>query len=418
MVLPFFVRAQQWWLMVLLVALPVSLRYIVEQPVAVSWLTITSGVFIALGVLNVVTQALSLKKVTPRSFMIITAGLLLAMAYALLFTDPLRNGLGLWTSRLLQPLLVGYFVYQLLQAKIVTVEACARALLVSLIPLAIVALLQVGGVIPYKDVGRVSALYPSSNGLARYCSVVLLVSLPWLFMTKDRLKYGYGGLWILGLGLLLSSKSYGSSFALFGGLVVMFAALPGKAWGTIKRGGLIMLAIVAILAAVNAPRLPKWETTITASKDSRLEFWGVARGVIRDHFWTGIGIKTWETQYVSLIEKYGSIPPLNWRSDQPHNVYLDGFIKAGLPGFLAILALIAWPIVTGWQVVRTAALHKETSDLWWFGLSMLGYGTSLALLGLIDDPLWSDDTALLLWVLFFSLAFTATRVLKVSSVHE
>jgi O-antigen ligase len=179
------------------------------------------------------------------------------------------------------------------------------------------------------------------------------------------------------------------------------------------------MAILAIIVVINAPKLPKYETSITSSRLTRLQFWTVAEGVIRDHFWTGIGIKTWEDTYPQLVQKYYidvyHKPPLNYGSVQPQNVFLDSFVKAGLPGFIAITAVLLWPIFEGIALART---YKERNPDWWVGLSLAAYGVALLVFGLIDDPLWSDDTMPILFILYFLLAFCIIRAMKKHPAKE
>ncbi|HEY1074540.1 MAG TPA: O-antigen ligase family protein, partial [Patescibacteria group bacterium] len=174
----------------------------------------------------------------------------------------------------------------------------------------------------------------------------------------------------------------------------------------LKRVVLVGVAILVIIVGLNVTKLPKWQTSITSSRESRLEYWDIALHVIRDNFWTGIGIKTWETDYVHLIEKYRTDPPINWVSPQPHNVYLDAFVKAGLPGFFAIMAFLLWPVAEGFAYAKSYASKNPT---WWYGLSLFGVGIALLIFGLIDDPLWSDDVMPLFAIFFGFLAYLAAR---------
>lgn len=406
---PAGVRLQGALLLALLFLIPFALKYVVKEPYAISWLNLLSVGFIGLGIINLLTRQLKLTPLNHKPFVLLLAVLLVAMAWALFFTDPLRHGLGLWTSRLLQPLLVGFLAYQLLAARALTVDSIVRALFWSLVGLVIVGAMQAADLLEYRDPGRITATYFYPNTFARYVAILLLVTFPWLLFGQLRRRRLHFGLWLLGIILLVSSKSYGGTLAFWAGLVAIFLLLPAP-FSLLKRVGLASLVILALLVAINAPRLPKWQTSINDSRLTRLEFWQVAVGAIKDNFWTGIGIKTWEKQYPKLVERYGPFPPRNWGSVQPHNVFLDSFIKAGLPGFFALTALLLWPVLEGAALVRRFAARGKT---WWYGLSLAGYGVALLAFGLIDDPIWSDDTMPLLFVLLFALAFlTAPRSKK------
>lgn len=401
----FFISLQRWWLLFLLFAVPLSLKYITKDPFAISWLNVLSLGFIGIGFLNLAFGFVPLKPIKHKPFIVLLVVFLLAMAWALLFTDPLRNGIGLWTSRLLQPLLVGFFAYQLLANTKVTARDCIKALFWSLVPLLLLGVMQYAGMIEYRDPGRITATYFYPNTFARYVDILLLTTLPWILFGHVKNKRLHLGIWALGIVLLLSSQSYNGAVTLAAGLVTILLLLP-HAFATAKKLGLTALILVGLLVLINAPKLPKYQTSITDSRLTRLEFWNVAAGVIRDNFWTGIGIKTWEKEYPQIVEKYYIQKykklPLNWGSVQPHNVFLDSFIKAGLPGFFAITALLLWPIFEGIAFAKRAYAKRDPN--WWYGMSLAAYGVGMLVFGLIDDPIWSDDTMPILFVLYFVLA--------------
>lgn len=414
----FLQQLQKWWLLFLVFAVPFSLKYITEIPFAISWLNVISVGFIGLGFFNLIVGVMPLQIPRHRAFLLLLGCVLLAMAYALLFTHPLRNGLGLWTSRLLQPLLVGFFAYQLLENNVLKVSQIVGALFWSIPALIVLGGLQYTGVIDYRDPGRITASYFYPNTFARYMDILLLITLPWILFSIKKNKRLAMGIWLLGVVLLLTSKSYNGAVSLFAGVVTLLLLLP-ESFVTVKRVALGALALVAVVVIVNAPKLPKWQTSIQDSRLTRLEFWEVARGVIKDNFWTGIGIKTWEKNYPQLVEKYyiqkHHVLPRNWGSVQPHNVFLDSFIKAGLPGFLAITALLLWPIFEG---VRFARSYKAKNKNWWFGASLASYGVAMLVFGLIDDPIWSDDTMPLLFILYFSLTWVVLRASRLAPVQK
>jgi O-antigen ligase len=247
-------------------------------------------------------------------------------------------------------------------------------------------------------------LYQFPNTFARYVAYLLVLTFPYILTLKQN-KTPYLVGWFFGIALLIGTKSYGGTVAFFIALLALLISLPSQIYRSFKYVAIGGLVIIALLVSLNAPKLPKWQTTINDSRASRLEYWHIAFGVIHDHFWTGIGIKTWETDYIDLLKKYGPLAqnklPLNWSSPQPHDVFLDSFVKAGFPGFIAITALMLWPAVIGYQLVRQ---YEKKDAYWWFGVSMIAYSVAMIVFGIADDPLWSDDTMPLLFILYFSLA--------------
>lgn len=400
----YLIDLQRWWLFGLLFLIPVSIKYVVESPFAISYLNLISVGYILVGLTNLLLGNLRLRKIQPLSLVWVIIGLLGAMAFALFFTDPLRNGLGLWTSRLLQPLLVGYFTYLLLKRGQLQVSEIVRAVFWSLIPLIVISLAQAFGIADYRDPGRLTGPYPYPNTFARYVEIILLLSFPWLILERPTGQFWYWLIWALGVVILLGSISYNgvATFYLSALTVLALIKLPASK----KRLLIGVLVTIGLIVAVNASRLPKYQISITDSRLTRLEFWQVALGAIGDNFWTGIGIKGWEKNYHLLVREYAPWPPRNWGSAQPHNVFLDGWLKAGVPGFLSITALLIWPIWAGWRYwcAREGEIRSG-----WLGLSIFGYGLAMLLFGLIDDPIWSDDTVPLLMVIYLTLGFAISQ---------
>lgn len=395
------VKLQRWWLFALLLVIPFSLHYITEQPAAISYLNLISVGFIGLGMINLLFKTIPYTPVRDKGTLTVIGLLIVAMAFALFFTHPLRNGIGLWTSRLLQPMLVGWIVYQMLSARVVTISEIIKTLFLSIVPLVIGGALQAVRVIPAaSDPTRITVLYQYPNTFARYVDILLLTSLPWIVLRKRVVAQWEVAIWLAGFLLLLTTKSYNGTVSLVGGIVVVLLLLD-RSYTTLKTRALGTIAVLSLLVVANASKLPKWQASITDSRLSRLEFWHIAGAVIRHNFWTGIGIKGWETNYTHFVLLYGKLPPLNWVSQQPHNVFLDSMLKAGPLGLIAVTILLLWPIWRGLQLSRIYSLERGG----WFGLSMVAYGVGMFMFGFIDDPLWSDDITPLLYIFLACLAW-------------
>lgn len=395
-------KIQTWFLYGLLCFLPLLHPYVLTEPYAVSYINIVSIIFILFGIVNMLTGRLKVLPIEPKGLRVILGLFILAMLWALIFTDPISNGFGTWISRVLQPLLVGYGVYLLIKNNQLTTLNMLRALLYSLIPLTLICLLQLNGYLPFQDASRVSGFYESANLLARFVSFVMLLGLPIIFQKcwwLDRFA------WILGLPLIWLSQSYGGSIALWSGLLAALFVLP-PAYRRVQLWGIGALSLAALLVVLYGPHLPKWEQTITYSISGRVEFWRVAVAVISDHFWTGIGLKGWETSYPDLVRLYGPSNPMSLVSSHPHNVFLDSFLKGGLPGFIGITAFLVWGIQYGWQALRQN--RKTYSTNYWLGLGLMSYGIGLLVFGQADDPVWSHDSTLILMVSYFGIAAATT----------
>ncbi|MEX2016003.1 MAG: O-antigen ligase family protein, partial [Candidatus Hydrogenedentales bacterium] len=89
------------------------------------------------------------------------------------------------------------------------------------------------------------------------------------------------------------------------------------------------------------------ELSDPASARLRLSYWRVATRIIRDHFWTGVGLGNFGTVYANY-QQLGDGPV-----QMAHNDYLQILAETGLFGLLAFLAL--WGYFALWggrQIIR------------------------------------------------------------------
>lgn len=381
-----------------MILIPISLKYVTKEPFALSYLNFLSVGLIALTGLGLLTRSLQHRSVGNPVFTVCLTLFLLGMLNALLATDQLRDGIGLWTSRLTQPLLVGYCAYLLLSNRLVKLDWLMKAFLVGLLLTELIGLAQWLSLIPTGDPGRLTGAYQYPNTFARYLDIVLALSLPWLATTKPGRLWWL--IWLTGIAILLGTISYNGVLTFYLSLILFL--LLGNLSRLIKRLGLGLLIGVGALTIILAPSLPKYQTSVNDSRLTRLEFWQVAWGVTRDHPWTGIGIKGWEQKYNQLVRQYVPGLPRNWGSVQPHNVFLDALVKGGIPALIGVVAMMLWPIFGGYR------LWRSRSEYAWLGLGALGYGVAMFWFGLIDDPIWSDDTVPILFIVSASLLAATT----------
>jgi O-antigen ligase len=65
--------------------------------------------------------------------------------------------------------------------------------------------------------------------------------------------------------------------------------------------------------------------------------------MVQDRPWTGWGIGSWNSQWKQRM------PPESWGFNMPHNDFLWAGAQAGLPGSLALLALVLAGVRQGWR---------------------------------------------------------------------
>ncbi len=264
----------------------------------------------------------------------------------------------------------------------VNVAAAAGAAL-----LAIWALCQTAGGEP-----RAHAHFETPNTLA---SVINLVLAPLLV----RLAYGEPRRALLGLALLLATalactSSRGGVIALAGGVLaasLLFRRAPSWRGAALVSGVLVAGAAAAVVAM----QLPGWlgssgaggqnqlqsvATTLAPTLASRRELYELAFSAAGKHPWLGSGYLFFN----SLLEAQRAHVP-SYASQNityfVHDDYLQVLLELGLPGLLALLALVALP---GWLALRS---HLRDDDRLAVHAALAGIAT-MAIHALGDFPFY------------------------------
>jgi len=179
---------------------------------------------------------------------------------------------------------------------------------------------------------------------------------------------------LLGLGMLIltiatvATQTRGSILALFVGLIVLLK---------INKRAILMVLLAFVLSLFLMPV----RTVLTPealynkiTKSDRWQIWYTFTEIAKDHPFTGIGFGMQSYYDESLLNKYNSRVPPEYRQKTPHkaphNLIVDlavrtGFIGLMLFGYLIItFIVIAWRLaakgkndfVKGWAVISLASL--------------------------------------------------------------
>ncbi len=381
----------------LVICLPLGWRYITKYPFAISWINIFSLLFVMVSIaaealLGVRTTLLRPIKI-PKVYRLVLLGIVLATIVGTTQTSPLTDAFGPWTSRFLQPLIVGYFAVRMFDRNPDYLKKLPQIILLSTIIPTLWVLLQFAGAVPFQDMHRATAGYAFATTFARWSMITVLFCAPWVLQQpKKRLA------WLIVLTLavlvLLATQSYNAVVsAAIAGIIGLYL-MPSR-YKKIKIGFTVFIAIAALLAISFPSKLPKWNLTSTSSIQTREQFWEVARGVIKDNPLKGIGFKTWEHHYLDLRTKYATPPMRLDSSAQPHSFVLDSLVKTGILGLSFPLSIILVGI-SGVIIAR-----KEDFDgFGWIGVALAMYCVSILLFGLLDDSWWSDDTIVFVYFWF------------------
>lgn len=80
------------------------------------------------------------------------------------------------------------------------------------------------------------------------------------------------------------------------------------------------------------------------SFSQRIEFARAAITIIKEHFWLGVGTGRWKRAFAQAFKENNSKLDENLYASS-HNQYLNYMVKFGVPGFLLIMFLLAYPVV-------------------------------------------------------------------------
>lgn len=361
--------------------IPFSIGYIWREPFAISYLNLWSVGFIFLWVLSVGTHAIKLELPRNKHYVLFTGVYLIGIIWATFATPNLRDVLGLWTSRLIQPFLVGLGAWLCLRNGLVNIRGILLAFVAAIAGMTAVALMQAAGILTSPNPTRVVSIYEWPNTFARIQAYLLLMVTP-LLCEKGKLRTALLIVGGLAIAALLASISYNGVVTFSIGAIVVL--LLSHIHRRIKIFALSTAILVALVIGIFPTKaIPEWQIRTDTSRNARLEFWLIAEGVFKEKPWTGLGIKGWENDFPSLLEKYHPFqPPYNAVSSQPHNLLLDALMKGGIPMLIGVLAFMSWPVIAGLRIVKKGHM---------IGLAILGASVMLFLFGTIDDPIWADD---------------------------
>lgn len=278
-----------------------------------------------------------------------------------------------------------------------TIKWLPRALLLSTLPLSAAALWQAGMDNFITIDGRASAWFVSANYLALYLVPVLLLSLSPLLKAKGIVQIFGWIIWMLGLGALYFSFSFGGWLALAAGIAVYLLVLKGIRF---KYLWITLLGIlgVGILAYFALPRFAElFDLAQRTSASVRLQVWSTAWLMVKENWLTGLGLGSFDQNYLSYAVRLFN-PPLETMMLHPHNLFLQLAIGLGLPGFIGFLMVV----IQWWHQLR------RISDRYLLA-SLVAAMSAIFLHGLVETTYFKNDLAAIFWLLI-GLAYVQTKL--------
>ncbi|AKM84988.1 MAG: O-antigen polymerase [candidate division Kazan bacterium GW2011_GWA1_50_15] len=320
-------------------------------------------------------------------------GLLLAgLAIGVAVSPDLRLSFGVAKGWFIVPLVFFWLNLHWLRAS--DLGHYILALILSTIPLSLVALSQTAAQRFVTVDGRASGWFVSANYLSMYLVPILILG---IILVQTGVAWQrrlvYLAWWLGGLALYFSF-SFGGWLALVMAMLVWAVIRWRRRW----REWIWGLAL-PIIAVATQWRSERWQQMIDltdrSSASVRLQVWQTAGLMIKEHPLTGIGLGEFRDQYLSYATRLFASP---WEMAilHAHNVYLQFWINAGLAG------LVGWL----WLVIKffrraIGRVTPTTTGLVAAMVAILGHG-------LIDTTYWKNDLAALFW-LVFAMMVVATK---------
>lgn len=202
--------------------------------------------------------------------------------------------------------------------------------------------------------------------------ILCLAGLGWAY-TRPHARI-WLALLLLGAGMgIFGSLMSGSRGGWVGFPLVLWVLYQGYGRSLPKRwlGGLAALIIMGGLAVYSIPQLGVQHRVHQAFSDiagfveqgdsrsslgARFEMWGAAIQLIPKKPIFGWGTLGYERARDRLVEE-GLAHPVIQRYDHVHNEYLDAWVKRGVVGLVALLALYLVPLRLFTQRIRSEDLH-------------------------------------------------------------
>jgi O-antigen ligase len=327
--------------------------------------------------------------------------ILVGAVLSTIFSADLKVSAGIFKSWILEPMIFGFLLVDVIQTK----KQLARALLALILSGLAVAVIGLGYLLAGRLTfdGRLAAFYLSPNHLAMYLAPAFILALGFWFWAKK--------LWqtillvicyMLYVICLYFTYSYAAWLALF---VSLFFALfflgRYKIVGGKKLFIVYCLLFIVLLTAtwsqLGSEKLGNLLTSERSSWQSRLMVWQAALKIGQDHWLVGIGPGLFQKYYLDY-QKYFPVPYLEWAAPQPSNLFLAFWLQTGLVGLIGFL----WLLVNffRWTI---GAVKKTKQPLVLILMAVMIYFLAH---GLVDTTYWKNDLALIFWVVI-ALSYAA-----------
>ncbi len=308
---------------------------------------------------------------------------------------------------------MSYFILKVLVRDEAWLKRCIDALIASSIPVSVLAIVEFilgKASSKWQDMavfsslsGRASSLWDNPNVLAEFLLIAFFVSLGSFFAHKQATQK-FLSLVVLGLNgaALVFTWSRGAWIALAVALIGILLLYSHKSLPFVLVGLAVSVAAFVFLPESFVVRVQSIVTFSDSSTLYRIHIWQGCSALIRDVFWSGVGIG--EEAFRASYLPYALSGIEN--APHAHNLALQIVIELGIVGFLVFVIML----VSVTRVVFTLfAKCRMNHSISLYALGVYGALSALLLHG-VTDYVWYNMRIYLLFFVLIGILSAARQI--------
>lgn len=349
------------------------------------------------GAVQLSTDPKSWQRLMARRAWLVPALLVLTGAViGLLVTPDLRTGLGLLKGFIVDPILVYVLLLAFLKDGDDARTVAAGAFWGS-VAVATWSLIDAGGLTPSRVIGPYALDADASPNYLAFATAPLLPLTVWLARGRATAWYWLGAA-VLFLALIASQSRAGVAVGLGGAALALILSFDAF-WRTTLAKTVVITVLITGAAASWLVVRPDFSLSaadggrVTASNNVRYQLWSATGELMRQHWLLGVGLGNFQPAFTELTAGRVNYPEfIAPKARTPHNLLVGIWAEAGLLGLagaVSALVVAGSAIFRGLTQPKVRTLAAALAGSW---LALLGHG-------LLDQPIWKNDTMVIWWLL-------------------
>jgi len=321
--------------------------------------------------------------------------LVIALIISTIISPDKRTALGEFKGFFLDPLLVGWLIFQFIKKEDLPKLFWALILTGTVVALETIRQRWLGLVEPD---GRVVGLFGySPNYTSLFLAPIATLLIAYGISLTTQKKYWpsifYFLFSIFYFAAIYFSGSRGGFLAIIGGVGIFLVA---NYWGWFRQRFFAQIIMVILIIAGLATAWTVFRPDFSASPEAgrvatsnnvRWQIWQESIKLGLKHPWLGVGLGNFQPAFGEFTQKITNFPEyITPLALTPHNIFLMSWLSFGLLGLVALV----WLIVSFyWQALKN--LTQGAVPI------VLACMSTILLYGLIETSIWKNDLSLIFW---------------------